>query len=317
MIITILKILGIILLVLLLIILLLLVLLLFLPFKYYAHGKKNPEEVYFRAKISWLMGFIRARIDYIEDELTYNAHVLWVKVYDSEGDESDLESDNEKPKSEVYKASADDTAENSQPENSLTKEVQLETNQSETNQSEAKRSKDIPPEDIVSEQDTVQRTSAETNKESSCDEGDDKKSLSKQAEDFNEQLNDKITDVKDKINYIQEKLDILSSPKGQRVLKRLFQDIGKLLKHMSPKKFKLDVIAGTGAGDTTGQLLCMYSMAYPWLPKGVNFEPDFENERFEGALDMKGTLQLFYLLKILVGIALDKEVMQIKDELGF
>ena len=77
---------------------------------------------------------------------------------------------------------------------------------------------------------------------------------------------------------------------------------------MLPRRINVRAAVGTGDPASTGQVLAVQGILYPWLGDKVQIVPDFEERRFEGEFHLKGQLRAgvvgFYALRLM----LDKNV---------
>lgn len=82
----------------------------------------------------------------------------------------------------------------------------------------------------------------------------------------------------------------------------------RTLRHVLPRRINVRAAVGTGDPASTGQLLAVQGILYPWLGDKVQIVPDFEEKRFEGEFHLKGQLRAgvvgFYVLRLM----LDKNV---------
>ena len=82
----------------------------------------------------------------------------------------------------------------------------------------------------------------------------------------------------------------------------------RTLRHVLPRRINVRAAVGTGDPASTGQVLAVQGILYPWLGDKVQIVPDFEEKRFEGEFHLKGQLRAgvvgFYALRL----TLDKNV---------
>lgn len=82
----------------------------------------------------------------------------------------------------------------------------------------------------------------------------------------------------------------------------------RTLRHVLPRRINVRAAVGTGDPASTGQVLAVQGILYPWLGDKVQIVPDFEERRFEGEFHLKGQLRAgvvgFYALRLM----LDKNV---------
>ena len=100
--------------------------------------------------------------------------------------------------------------------------------------------------------------------------------------------------------------DFLLDEKTQAVLALLKKQIGRLIRHIIPRK--LIGYANFGLGDPyiTGRILAGACVFYPLYGKTFRLEPDFDELVFNGKAELKGRIYIFYLLFIALSTILNK-----------
>ncbi len=118
-------------------------------------------------------------------------------------------------------------------------------------------------------------------------------------------------DVSDTIKNIKSEIDFYKNlwekPQGKKSFEHLWREVCYLLKKAKPKKVKGKLLFGTGDPATTGQALGVLGAVYGFLPEGLFITPDFENEVYEGTIDVKGRLRLIHLLIVAVRLLIDRD----------
>lgn len=292
--------LGITLLVILGIILLLFVLLLFVPIRYRGDFSKDGGTMALRIKVSWLLRLIRVRADY-EKELLIQAYVLFFKVFDSG-----------KPARE-RKRSKRETV--SKKEKSSKKEKFSEKDSDIEDAFKAENPSMAPSTaEITSETQNADAGAAHSPKEEN---EDFPQSAPKQTllERFREKIRNilcKIKGICDKIKYvvnnIQYYLKLLREDDTKVLFKGSMSRLLKILKSIRPRKLETELVIGTGSPDTTGYVMALAGMLYPYFGRHVNIEPDFEKTIFEGKILVKGRVTIFVLLWQALKIYRDKDL---------
>ena len=79
-----------------------------------------------------------------------------------------------------------------------------------------------------------------------------------------------------------------------------------LLKKIKPSKIEGNVIFGTGDPATTGQIIGAIAAVYGFFPEKLHITPDFEEQKYEGNIHMKGKLRLIHVAVIAVRLILDR-----------
>lgn len=114
------------------------------------------------------------------------------------------------------------------------------------------------------------------------------------------------------VKNVRESLDkfrnLIQEEQNQAAFRVLRTKVFQLLKIMMPRKLKLSLQYSTGSPDTTGQLLGVLAMFPIGYRNRWRVIPDFEAEEFyaEADFDMRGHLFGFQILKVALGIVLDK-----------
>lgn len=120
----------------------------------------------------------------------------------------------------------------------------------------------------------------------------------------------------DKLKYTTEKIydkikkakQFIMNKDNQAALWLVKNRALRILLHMLPKKLKGNVHFGTGDPSTTGQILGVYSMCYPFLKDRIYVVPEFEEVIFEMDLEAKGRIRIFTLLKHAFLLYRDKDI---------
>ena len=166
-------------------------------------------------------------------------------------------------------------------------------------------------------EDTTNTSSEETSKSDSKKASSEKKEIPQEykvkkeqlpkASDFLEVIKKKIIKVKftfekicDKIKEIfsgYEKFkEFISSEETKETLRCLNTQRKYLFHHLKPDKSDLYLHFGTEDPATTGEVLALLSLVYPFYPWNLNVEPDFEQVCLDGKLKIKGKIQVYVLL---------------------
>ena len=119
---------------------------------------------------------------------------------------------------------------------------------------------------------------------------------------------DKLKSIVNNINYY---IELIKEEETKLIFGRVSGRVLKVLKSIRPRKLKADIIAGTGAPDTTGYLMAVAGMLYPCLGRHVNITPDFDNTIFEGKIEFKGRITLFVLIIHGIKLYMDKELVNL------
>ena len=305
---TILKILGIILLVLLGIVLVVLVLVLFVPIRYRLDAHRNLQEdapVVAAVKATWLMHLISVFFSY-PDAAYVCVKLLGITLYRSDREK--------KPKKKSDKSEDKKTGS----ENYSSEDCSLENH--------------TPVDAISAEEESIADATADNTADNTWDVLDAENEENGTEDDvpasseetptlkrFITKLWDKIINIKytitqicDKIKHIVKNIryyiKVLQSKTFQNAFSLCSGELLKLLKSIRPRKVKGRLLIGTGDPASTGQVLSVYGMLYPFIGNNIDIIPDFENQIVEGELLVKGRITVFKALKMALVVFFNKDV---------
>ncbi len=297
----ILKILGIVLLCILGLVVLLLLLVLFVPIRYQVKGnRKTADDAPVRAKlkVNWLLHLLTVSFIYPE-EAYLKVKVLGITVYSTQKKEGASDRDNpskkkkpkETPKEEVIAATpTEEAAIEEAPTSSETHVMNEETDNIEEvlqnaleaadNEEEAKLWKFFQKlwQNIKNIKYTIQR------------------------------IYDKIKEIIRNIRYY---IRVIQSETFKRAFRLCKAEILKLLKSILPGKLNANLIIGTGEPASTGQILAIHGILYPYIGNHIYITPDFENAIVEGDFFIKGKITVFKALKMAIKVYFNKDIKRV------
>lgn len=281
----ILSVIGTVLLVFLVVLVVVLLLVLFFPVTYKASGKKNQEDMQAWVKLDWLFGLFRLRFFYPKPG-NITVKLLWFSLYDSA--KSGI---NDSSKSKGKSDASKETSDENMSKDEQTKKIQTAS--------------DIP--------EAVAEKAVEEGKYAA---DDTKKQGKKNFKEFIFEKCDKlkytIRKIYDKIKHICKNIsfymDLFQDEQTKELLRHAFFRLGRILKSIKPRKFKGDILFGTGSPDTTGYVFGIYGMLVPWMGKYINVTPDFTQAVLEGELYAAGHITVFQLLRHGVMLVVDKRL---------
>lgn len=304
-----LSVIGIVLLILLGLILLLLLLLLFWPVTYRISGEKNPEKLRITGRADWLFGVLKVRYTYPEPN-SVTVRLLWKTLMDT----------GQKKQEPEEKSQAGD-------EESSGKEQEIRENQIVTEDSSVKNGAacesqeepaavqpSVPAQTEPSQTDPLQADQGQIQQPDQEPQPKDE-----DADTLRSRILKKIQKIKYTILRIYDKIkeiwanisyynDLLHEENTVLLWKHVKFRLGKVLKNIRPRHLKANVIFGTGAPDTTGLCLGLYSMLSPFLGKEVCLVPDFDRAVLEGTFDVSGHITLCTLVWNTLKLLLDKKL---------
>lgn len=285
----ILKILGIVLAVILGIIVLLVCIILFVPVRYNLQAQFPGELENAEAKIrfSWFLRLISGEAAYQESEFKWKVRAAWSK-FDSEEETLAKE-----PEGIEMPIETD-------------REVQGRINpeQPETKVNESQKPEPIPEEPKKTEPEIPEPKSKE------------KKSVFQKLKNKLKSIWEKIkytfTQIRDKIISVSEIKDKIVLFLNDEIHKQAFfkakKEIKWIIRFLKPKKFSLNLHYGFEDPYTTGQVLAILSIIYPFVGDNMSVQPDFENKIFEGDVYIKGKLRMILPTIYLIKLILNKNV---------
>ena len=274
-----LKIIGIIILVILGLVLITLGVVFLVPLKYNGSAvlDKEKEKSTVKLKFSWLLYLISGNVSYIDKQLTYEIRVLGKKLQ--------LNQDND---------NIEEFVENKE------KEVEAEDNLAK------KITKDVISDVIsdVTEEPSTTSSEKKTNKQV--------KKKKPKKESVLKKIKYTFQNICDKIKMLKQKKDkvetFLKNETHKSAFKKLWKEIGKLLKSLKPKHLKVNAHFGFEDPSITGKVLAVLSILYPFYGDNIKIQPDFENVVIEGDLYLKGKIRVIYAVRLAWNLIWNKNV---------
>lgn len=275
---TILKIIGVILLSLLCLVIGIVLLLLFVPIRYEAEIV-SAEKVSVKAKITWLLHFIRLHLNY-QDELSMKLWVLFFSV--PFGKREKKKDDTESfASTEQAKKNTDSTETTEHPEST---------------------------EHIETSETTEYTESTEEHSESITK----RETAKPKRENWILRIKRIFASILDKIKHIGKTIEstkaFLEDSHNKAAFSHIKNEVFLLLKHICPKKLKMDMSYSTGSPDTTAQVFGILAMFPIGYQNRWKIYPDFEADSFyaRGTIDLKGKIYIYQILFAALRLVLDK-----------
>lgn len=290
-----LKIIGIIILAVLGLVVLTLGVVFFVPVKYRAFGRldKEIEKSSADMKFSWLLHLISGKVNFLEKQLTYELRILGKKIQFDEDDDT---------AEELIKDVVEDTLE----------DTVEDTVENTVDNAEKRFEKEIieDVEDDLTIED-VSEDAKEPRKKK-------KKRKKKPKDSLLKKIKYTFQNICDKIKVLKQKKDevsaFLKTESHKSAFKKIWKEIGKLLKALKPKKLTVNAHFGFEDPSLTGKVLTVLSMLYPFYGDNISVQPDFENIILEGDFYIKGKIRLIHAVKLAWNLVWDKNVrITIKD----
>ncbi len=120
-----------------------------------------------------------------------------------------------------------------------------------------------------------------------------------------EKIYGKIKNVMENIRYYT---NIMKGEVFQNVFRNAKGQLFWIFRMLKPKKCRIDLKAGTGDPFTTGQIMAVYGMLYPFIGNHVSIQTDFENKVMEGDLLIKGKVVAVIFLVAAIRMVLDRNI---------
>ena len=304
----ILSVLGIILLVLLGLLLAVMLFTLFFPVIYRVSGEGKGKDFSLDAKADWLFGLLRVRFAY-PDPGKFTVKALWFTVFDSEEASSETKTgENEKSKGQGGSRQQEN------PEG----------------QDKGRGSQEAGGQEIFEKQEIEQRTHEISQQDApqaprgvEDDEGyEAEQSDSKKKFTISEKLKkikytfcsicDKIKKIWQNITYY---VDLLQDIETRLLFRHVKSRVWKILKSIRPRKFRAQILFGTGSPDTTGYAYGVYGMLLPLLGPDVIVTPDFCEAVFKGSFYAAGHVTMAVLIWHIIRVLFDKRLKHFWDRL--
>ena len=323
----ILKIIGIILAVILGILVLLFCIVLFIPVRYTVKAECDGTLDGLKAdvKVTWLFHIIKAVLCYEQGKADYNVRAAWIKfgkesgeeyeeeneeTYNGQGEEGKTEeAEKEPPKISERDESAEKEAEERPGLSEKTEREREETAKDHERDNEV-YGKDNESYESGSEEEVSEGSEESESHEKGSGLIEKIKNILVKIRRFFEKAYEGIRKIKctfykfcDKIKLLFVKKDKLAEFIGDGIHKAAFlkakEEVFKLIRKLKPKKFITDVTYGFNDPYLTGQVLAGLSILYPFWGKQVRVTPDFEHQRLEGTLYIKGHIRVIHFVALL------------------
>ena len=311
---TILKIIGIVLLVILGIMLFLLAVLLFVPVRYSVKGTVD-NNITAEGKISWLCSIFRYDFTFQEQDLSGEVRIFGFRPKKKERvSEEELEEEAvSEVKDEVEEVVSDlvsNTVEEDDSEGKISKSV-IESDSDKISPEEAAGRREQNPEMDFHTGRQNRKSSGKNSRPSGKNifmrMWDKIKSFMKKIKNFFIGIQKRLTSFKEFVVKVKE---IVTDTKNQYAVRRLWEELLYLLKHFGFRKIHTELTFALADPALTGQVLgvlCMMPFLYQY---DFHIFPDFESETYyiRGSYDVKGRIQLIFLLVTAIRLLADKDI---------
>lgn len=300
---TVLKIIGIILGILLAVILGLLLLILFLPICYHVRGNLEPESNEVFGRISWFFSIIQVKMEAKGKDIRVWLSILgWKKQFypakEGEEEEHPKKRGNKRKKAKEESDTGEDEVSIQATELPLETESQAE----EPKPDSKEQAKTV---NLSKEDDKIPKADQVTGKSK-------EKSLQKYLPwNIMKSWIGKIRKLAHRLkeNFANIKRE-LSDETNKNAIGHIWRELKSLLRHIGPRRGRVNLRYSTGDPATTGQLTGMFSLCPLFYKKGIAVIPNFTADKFyiRGRFQIHGHIQMFHFLGIAWRLYRDKNI---------
>lgn len=292
----ILKIIGITLLIIAGILLLVLLLVLFVPVRYRFKGSYDGKFLC-KGRITWLLHLISIRVD-VEEKVITSIRILGIPL-----------SAFKKKKDTIQKEVSDESKTAVKDTKTAIEELSVGQNASNKADSVARLEEqevckeDAEEENVIEEKETIpEKISAKI------------KEIVKKIRDLIEKIKGIIGKIGDTLRNIKEKkealkryLAILKSDTAKSAFSLCKNRLFRMLKHIFPRKMRVNITYGMDDPADTGYILAVYGMLPGFVGKKIRLHADFEQPVFKGDFCLRGGIRAWTLLWQILCVILDKD----------
>ena len=303
----ILKWIGIVLLVILAVIVALICLVLFVPVRYSAQVT-TEGELSVKARVTWLLHFVRFRADYTDSELKTELKIAWFTVFPKKQKEKTDEQTEIPPYESFLEEEPDLNTENDTygPASDIDIEADFEAVQEE----EPENKEALEMYEAAKKQPT--QTSARDIRKRAKKAVRQEKKRRKKGEDNDDIFAEKdgsptfFEKIRRIIAQVREKADLAKQVKA--AFDEVKTYIFKIVRHILPRKITGFIRFGFEDPSLTGKICAVIGVLYPVIPEKLEIDPDFTQSVFEADVKISGRIMLFMVLLNALKILMNKKV---------
>lgn len=144
---------------------------------------------------------------------------------------------------------------------------------------------------------------------------EDSKSKEKSS-DKNKKSNSKSSTKSSNYDRIKKKFEIIQSERFKTAFRLCKKKLGKLLKHILPRKWKIKGYVGFDDPSVTGKILAFTGALYPWLYKHLDIKGDFEKSQINISGYFKGHIVLLKVIILAGSVYFNKNIRRLIKILG-
>ena len=288
----ILKIIGITLLVIIGLILLLFLLVLFVPVRYRFKGSYD-EKFLCKGRITWLLHLVSVRVD-VEEKVITSIRILGIPLSVFAKKRATAEKEVE-DMAETAVKNTETAVETFSLEQSASKDTNTIAN--------------FDKQEVLKEETIAEETKTFFEKVSAKVKEIIQKirNLIEKLKGIIDKVSDTLRNMKEKKETLKRYLAILKSDTAKAAFSLCKRRLFRMLKHIFPKKMRVNVTYGMNDPADTGYILAVYGMLPEFVGKKVRLHADFEQPVFKGDFYLRGGIRAWTLLWQILCVILDKD----------
>ena len=301
-----LKIIGFVLLGILAFVILLLLIVLFWPIFYKVTGDYHGE-LKAKAQVTYLFHLVRVIFTYENKKPYLVAKVLWFKIYENDFSKDDEEEEDENlfPEDEEL--------------DKLDKELSEEKSEGTADEATAEEEDFESGFDNLTDEEIEEFMKKEPPKRSIKGFFEDipkifKKTIQKIKEKWYT-LKEKLKQTRKKVKLITKRIQYYYKVLNHKSMAPAWEMVKKTLKgifkHIKPYKLRLNVHYGADDPADTAKVVAAYSLIYPYFRKQIRLDAEFTEKILEADFFMKGRVQVYRLVFLLLRAYMNKHVRKI------
>jgi hypothetical protein len=248
----------------------LLLVVLLVPIRYECQGKAREDEKRVQGKVTWLFGLLSLRFSWQDSETKAGVRIFGIRAF---------------PRKKTSRRK--DDAGVRKPEENPVFEPGEKTG-------EQKESEENPEPKTFPQENGSASPEKEWNPDFETETPQKRKGFS-----------EKFQKLRHKTDEIKE---FLQREENRRTFRLIKAQLGKLFRHIRPRKLRIVGIFGFDDPALTGQVLGIFALLLPLYRDAVQITPDFTGRRLEGEFYLKGRIRIGALVSVLVRLLLDKNI---------
>lgn len=132
-------------------------------------------------------------------------------------------------------------------------------------------------------------------------------------------VSSRINKIKYKLSKLYVKIKriiyMINDERDQRAVQELLLRIKKLLWHIRPRKFDVNLLLGMDDPASTGEITGMIYSFYPVYTRHLHYTPDFDNKVVKADGTAKGHIQLIFVLIAVARVYFDKDIRRLYNQI--